>query len=86
MRSNNETHKFSGQSTAALLSNKIANVLTVSGTLVQAPSSKVKRKMKKSPKKAMFAQQTFTGRRRRLAPNLQFTDVLSVLECFQENV
>ena len=28
MRSNNETHKFSGQSTAALLSNKIANVLT----------------------------------------------------------
>ena len=67
MRSNNETHKFSGQSTAALLRNKIANVLTV---------SKVKRNMKKSPKKAMFAQQTITGRRRRLALNLMLICIL----------
>ena len=39
--------------------------------MVQAPSSKVKRNMKKLPQKVMFAQQTITGRSRRLAPNLE---------------
>ena len=34
--------KISGRLSQALLSNKIANVLSVFGTLVQAPSSKVK--------------------------------------------
>ena len=42
----------------------------------------VKRNMKKSPKKAMFAQQIITGRRRQLAPNLRLSIDCYGFVCF----